>query len=73
MSIKFGSSRALARLTIDQRDTLVRLSNDDQNQLDVHTDFSLPNDWISFYLWYGGNRENQPIYGGISPSGQAHT
>ena len=72
MSIKF-SSRALARLTTAQRDTLLHLSNDDRNELDVHTAFELPGDYVAFYLWYGSNRQGQPIYGGIDKEGRAST
>ena len=72
MGLKF-SSRALARLTLKQRDTLLALSNEDANELDVHTAFELPGDYVAFYLWYGSNRQGQPIYGGIDGEGRAST
>lgn len=67
------SARALARLTLKQRDTLCKLSQDDHNDLDVFTAFELPSDYVAFTLRYKSNPNGVPIYGGIDAEGVAST
>lgn len=65
------TKEALEIMTLEQRDSAVRLANDAVDHVVIQKGgFDLPEGYLAFIQKYADNR---PIYGGIAPNGDVST